>query len=440
MTAHCSALFIAAPASGQGKTTLTAGLARLHRRLGRRVRVFKSGPDFLDPMILERASGAPVYNLDLWMGGEAHCRGLLHQAAREVDLILVEGVMGLYDGEPSGADLAARFDLPLLCLIDAGAMAQTFAALAWGLVRFRPGPRLAGVVANRVGGSGHAAMLTQQLPADIPLLGLLYRDAALELPHRHLGLWQADEVTDLDARLERIADALADTELARLPAPTVFAAAAPNAPDSPNTPLEPVLAGLRIGIARDLAFSFLYQANLDLLRAAGADLCFFSPLADAEPPVCDALYLPGGYPELSLQRLADNAPMRAAIRAHQAAGRPILAECGGLLYLLESLAPVPTSTPAEPLPMVGLLPGHAQMQTRLANLGLQQVELPEGRLRGHTFHHSRAEIDLQPLARSVSQRHHGQPEAVYRLGRLTASYLHLYFPSNPLAAARLFLP
>lgn len=152
------------------------------------------------------------------------------------------------------------------------------------------------------------------------------------------------------------------------------------------------------------------------------------------------MYFPGGYPELSLQRLADNASMRAAIRAHQTAGRPILAECGGLLYLLESLAPAPTTRPAEPLPMVGLLPGHARMQTRLANLGLQQVELPEGALRGHTFHHSRAEIDLQPLARCVSQRHHGQPEAVYRLSRLTASYLHLYFPSNPLAAARLFLP
>ena len=430
MSVSCPALFIAAPASGQGKTTVTAGLARLQRRLGRRVRVFKTGPDFLDPMILARASGAPVYNLDLWMGGEDHCRDLLHRAAREVDLILVEGVMGLYDGEPSGADLAARFDLPLLCVIDAGAMAQTFAALAFGLTRLRPGLTTAGVLANRVGGVGHAATLTALLPADIPFLGTLARDAGLELPHRHLGLWQAQEVADLDARLERIADALAATALADLPAPVTFSAA-----DTPAPPARP-LAGRRIAIARDLAFSFLYQANLDTLDAAGAQLCFFSPLADAALPACDALYLPGGYPELYLDRLAANGAMQAAIRAHQAAGRPLLAECGGLLYLLDSLAGVD----GDPAPMVGLLPGRARMQPRLANLGLQGVSLPEGDLRGHCFHHSSAQIALEPIARSRPVRAHGAPESVYRLGRLTASYLHLYFPSNPSAAARLFLP
>lgn len=430
MSVQCPALFIAAPASGQGKTTVTAGLARLHRRLGRRVRVFKTGPDFLDPMTLARASGEPVYNLDLWMGGEDHCRTLLHQTAQAVDLILVEGVMGLYDGEPSGADLAERFDLPLLCVIDAAAMAQTFAALAWGLTRFRPGLSLAGVLANRVGSPGHAAMLTESLPADLPYLGALTRDAGLELPHRHLGLWQAQEIADLDARLERIAEALAAMPAGALPAPVAFHPAAVQ----PQT--EPLLSGVRIAVARDLAFSFLYAANLDTLSAAGAELCFFSPLADADLPLCDALYLPGGYPELHLDRLAANTAMKAAIRAHQAAGRPLLAECGGLLYLLDSLA----KPDGDSAPMVGLLPGRARMQTRLANLGLHQVELPEGPLRGHTFHHSRAEIDLKPIARSSALRHHGALEAVYRLGRLTASYLHLYFPSNPSAAMRLFLP
>ena len=430
MSVSSPALFITAPASGQGKTTVTAGLARLQRRLGRRVRVFKTGPDFLDPMILGRASGAPVYNLDLWMGGEDHCRDLLHRAALEVDLILVEGVMGLYDGQPSGADLAARFDLPLLCVIDAGAMAQTFAALAFGLTRFRPGLRTAGVLANRVGGAGHRATLTADLPADLPFLGALARDAGLELPHRHLGLWQAEEVADLDARLERIADALALTPLADLPAPVAFR------PADGQPPPPPTLAGVRIGVARDLAFSFLYQANLDTLNSAGADLRFFSPLADATLPACDALYLPGGYPELYLDRLAANDAMKAAIRAHQAAGRPLLAECGGLLYLLDTLA----TAEGDQAPMVGLLPGRARMQPRLANLGLQVVSLPEGELRGHSFHHSRAEIALEPIARSRALREHGAPESVYRLGRLTASYLHLYFPSNPSAVAQLFLP
>ncbi|WP_295457763.1 cobyrinate a,c-diamide synthase [uncultured Thiodictyon sp.] len=429
MTVQCPALFIAAPASGQGKTTVTAGLARLHRRLGRRVRIFKTGPDFLDPMTLARAAGAPVYNLDLWMGGEDHCRALLHRAAREVDLILVEGVMGLYDGQPSGADLAERFGLPLLCVIDAAAMAQTFAALAWGLTSFRPGLRLAGVLANRVGSARHATMLTERLPAEIPFLGALSRDAGLELPHRHLGLWQAAEIADLDARLERIADALATTPLGSLPAPVTFG------PAAIQRVVATGLAGVRIGVAQDLAFSFLYAANLDTLRAAGAELRFFSPLDDRELPPCDALYLPGGYPELYLDRLAANTAMKDAIRAHQAAGRPILAECGGLLYLLDSLA----AADGDPVPMVGLLPGRARMQTRLANLGLQRVTLPEGELRGHCFHHSSAEIDLEPIARAAPLHERGAPEPVYRLGRLTASYLHLYFPSNPNAAIRLFI-
>ncbi len=428
MPATCPALFITAPASGQGKTTVTAGLARLNRDRGRRVRVFKTGPDFLDPMILERASGAPVYNLDLWMCGEDHCRDLLHRAAREADLILVEGVMGLYDGRPSGADLAERLGLPILPVIDAGAMAQTFAAIAFGLARFRPGLKTAGVLANRVGGRGHAALLGTDLPADIPVLGSLGRDPGLELPHRHLGLWQAGEVADLDARLARVAGALAETRLADLPAPVAFPPAA-----VPATAR--LLAGRRIAVARDLAFSFLYQANLDTLAAGGAELCFFSPLADSALPECDALYLPGGYPELHLERLTANTAMRDALQAHQAAGRPLLAECGGLLYLLESLAAVD----GEPKPMAGLLRGRARMQPRLANLGLQAVDLPEGALRGHSFHHSQTEIALTPIARSRPVREQGAAESVYRVGRLTASYLHLYFPSNPEAAMRLFL-
>ena len=158
-TRHCSALFIAAPASGQGKTTVTAALARHHRDQGRVVRVFKTGPDFLDPMMLERASGAPVYQLDLWMGGEAHCRQLLYNAAGEADLILIEGVMGLFDGTPSSADLAALFDIPVLAVIDGSAMAQTFGAIAHGLAHYRAGLPFAGVLANRVASESHYQML-----------------------------------------------------------------------------------------------------------------------------------------------------------------------------------------------------------------------------------------------------------------------------------------
>ena len=173
----CPALFLAAPASGQGKTTVTAALARHHRDLGRLVRVFKTGPDFLDPMILERASGAPVYQLDLWMGGEAHCRQLLYQAASEADLILIEGVMGLFDGDSSSADLATRLGIPILAIIDASHMAQTFGALALGLATYRPGLPFAGVFANRVAGERHYQMLAESLPPGLTALGWLPRDA-----------------------------------------------------------------------------------------------------------------------------------------------------------------------------------------------------------------------------------------------------------------------
>ena len=427
MLAACPALLLAAPASGQGKTTITAGLARYHRNQGRTVRVFKVGPDFLDPMILARASGQPVYQLDLWMVGEPACKALLYQAAQEADLILIEGVMGLFDGTPSSADLAGLFGVPVLALINAHAMAQTFGAVAYGLAHYRPGLPFAGVLANRVAGPGHAELLAESLPPELRYYGWLPRAGEIALPDRHLGLVQATEIADLEARLDAVARLIANTGLAELPSPVVFPAAT-------MEPLPPLLQGVRIGIACDTALAFLYPANLDTLRALGAELTFFSPLTDSDLPAVDSVYLPGGYPELHLDALAANQSLREALRRHHQAGKPIYAECGGLLYALESLADKEGHRAA----MLGLLPGHAALQARLAGLGMQSVLLPEGELRGHTFHHSRLETPLQPLAYGRRQRN-GQPgEAVYRVGRLTASYLHLYFASNPVAAARLF--
>lgn len=188
MSRACPALLVSAPASGQGKTTLTAALARLHTRAGRRVRVFKCGPDFLDPQILERASGAPVQSLDLWMCGPQDAAARLHEAAAQADLILVEGVMGLYDGAPSSADIARRFGLPVLAVLDAGAMAQTFGALVHGLATYGDGVNLLGVMANRVGSAYHATLLRQSLPAGVSWYGALGSDAGAALPQRHLGL------------------------------------------------------------------------------------------------------------------------------------------------------------------------------------------------------------------------------------------------------------
>lgn len=424
------ALMVSAPASGQGKTSVTAAIARWHARQGLQVRVFKTGPDFIDPMILARASGHPVYQLDLFMGGLDHCRRLLRQASQEADLILVEGVMGLFDGAPSSADLAAAFGLPVLAVIDASAMAQTFAALATGLARFRPDVRVCGVVANRVGSDGHARMVGEALPAALPLVAALNRKPELSLPERHLGLVQAMELPGLDAQLDAWADAWGQA----LRPGFEFKTVALQPVDMPSP--KPLLRGRRIAIARDAAFSFIYPANLDCLRALGAELQFFSPLQGDALPACDAIWLPGGYPELHAATLAANDDLKAALQRHHGQGRPLLAECGGLLSLLDGLQDVQGQRHA----MWGLLPGEAQMHKRFAALGLQAVSYAEGELRGHSFHYSTLQTPLAPMARGSNPNGGSTREAVYRVGALTASYIHHYFPSHPEAAAALFLP
>ena len=422
----CPALFIAAPASGQGKTTVTAALARYHARQGRRVQVFKCGPDFLDPMIHAAASGRPCYNLDLGMCGEADAAWRLAKAAAESDLILVEGVMGLFDGQPSGADIACRFGIPVLAMIAADAMAQTFGAVAHGLASYRPGLPFAGVLANRVGSPGHARMLQESLPPGMGWYGALPRDAEASLPERHLGLFQAAEITDLTRRLDRMADALAATGAVDLPPPVDF-------PAAPEPPILPLLSGRTIAIARDAAYGFIYPANLDILTALGAGLRFFSPVAGDPLPECDAAWLPGGYPELHAAALSRQRPFWDALERHVAAGKPLLAECGGMMGLFGELVDKEGQTHR----MGGLLPGRTVMQARLAALGTQAAEFQEGRISGHTFHYSRAETELAPAL--WAEKQDGSPgEAIYRRGKLTASYLHLYFPSHPEAVARLF--
>jgi cobyrinic acid a,c-diamide synthase len=421
------AVLIAAVASGQGKTTVTAALARKLARAGRRVRVFKCGPDFIDPMILGRASGAPVESLDLWMVGRERCHRLLAQAAREADDILIEGVMGLYDGTPSAADLAREFSVPVLAVIDAGAMAQTAGALVHGLRDYGP-VAMAGVIANRVGSAGHAAMVKASL-RDIPLVGTLPRQSRA-LPERHLGLVLPDEVDEVDAILDELADQLVFDEAAWDALPAVqFDTPAPEAP------VPSALAGKTIAIARDAAFVFVYAANLETLRRLGATITWFSPLADEPvPPEADAVYLPGGYPELHAPRLAGAHTWRASIRAAHADGVPILAECGGMMALADTLDDGATDA-ANPWPMAGLLPGRVVVQKRLAGLGPQAMPTPQGTLRGHTFHYSRLET-AAPVSEYTSKNPSGaQGEAIYRIGSLTASYFHGYFPSNPQAVA-----
>ena len=379
-------LLIAAPASGQGKTSIVAGLARLYARQGQRVRVFKCGPDFLDPMIHAVASGAPCENLDLWMCGEADAAWRLARAAQNADVILVEGVMGLFDGAPSAADIAHRFGLPVLAVIDAGSMAQTFGAVAHGLASYRPELPFAGVLANRVGSPGHATLLKDSLPQGMGWFGALPKSAH-SLPERHLGLLQAAEIDDLESRLDQLADALAATAAVDLPQPVIFA-------EAPAPTMQAQLTGKTIAIARDAAYGFIYPANLETLRQLGAELRFFSPVAGDPLPTCDAVWLPGGYPELHADRLSQRDELWQALGSHVAAGKPLLAECGGMMSLFENVVDKAGLSHR----FGGLLAGSAIMQQRLTALGTQFADLPEGRLAGHTFHYSKSETPLPPAS------------------------------------------
>ena len=392
------------------------------------MRVFKTGPDFLDPMILERASGAPVQSLDLWMVGEQECRRLLAEAAEQADLILIEGVMGLFDGTPSSADLAVAFGVPVATVISAKSMAQTFGAIAAGLARYRDDVPMYGVLANHVSSARHAQMLQEGTPANIRWLGHLAPSEQIALPARHLGLHQAGEIDQLDSRIEHTAQALAKTALAQLPPPVTFKAPPPNV-------VPKLLNRMHIAVARDTAFAFIYSANVSLLESLGARVSFFSPLANEPvPDSADALYLPGGYPELHAEKLARNTISRDSIRAHAAAGKSVLAECGGMLYLLDEL----TDTEGRSTPMLGLLPGHATMQTKLAALGMQSLDTKFGTLTGHTFHYSSLATTLTPVSHAKRPHTGTAGEPLFRFGSILATYMHGYWPSNPALTAAFF--
>ena len=429
----CPALFITAPASGQGKTTITAALARMLKRQGKIVRVFKTGPDFLDPQILAQASGEHVEQLDLWMAGENYCRYQFYQAAQEADLIIVEGAMGMFDGDPSSADLAATFNIPMAIVMDVKGMAQTAAAIAMGLANYRDDIQVAGLIANSCSTERHRQLIEDALPDSLPLLATLARSESVALPERHLGLVQASEVrAELEQRFNAGADWLVDAGLENI------LERFSNVEFKPAIlPIEqPLLQDKIIAIAKDEAFSFIYQANLLLLKELGATLKFFSPLHDKEMPAADALWLPGGYPELHAKKLAENTSMLNSIRLFSEQNKPILAECGGFLYCLEELTDLNDETHV----MLKILAGQGAMKGKRGCQGMQTAIFPEGEIRAHAHHRSRSFNMPEALSYGRRQRHPAPGEAVYRHNNLNASYLHLFFPSNPKAISRLFNP
>ncbi|KZY38946.1 MULTISPECIES: cobyrinate a,c-diamide synthase [unclassified Oleiphilus] len=428
-TASCPAMFIVAPSSGEGKTTVTAAIARSYRNKGKNVRVFKTGPDYLDPQILAQASGKDVEPLDMWMAGEAYCQQKLYEAAEVSDLIIIEGAMGMFDGEPSSADLAARFNIPVVIVLNVKGMAQTAGAIATGLARYRSDIHVAGIIANHCSTARHEELIRDALPSDIPLLATLARDEEVTLPERHLGLVQADEVREeLEVRFEKGVSWIGEQAITQLPEPVDFKSTSLARPSR-------LLEGKHIAIAKDAAFSFIYDANLRLLETLGASYEFFSPMSDQQVPVADALWLPGGYPELYAQKLSQNRSMCESVQVFHRANKPVLAECGGFLYCLESLTDLEDARYS----MAGLMAGDGAMRGKRGCQGMQTAALPEGDVRAHAHHRSRSANTPEPIGYGKRQRHSAPGEAIYREGSLTATYLHLFFPSNAEAIAALFL-
>ncbi len=450
----CSALIVAAPHSGSGKTTVTAALARYHRNQGRKVTVFKVGPDFIDPMILRQASSELVYQLDLWLVGEQGCQALLYQAALTSDVILIEGVMGLFDGTPSSADLAQYFNIPVLGVIDAKAMAQTFAAVTFGLAKFRENLPFSGVLANRVNSDRHGDLLSNSLPDDFCFYGRMPKDDSITLPERHLGLVQAQELADIDSQLDQAASHIANTKLIDLPKKIEFFDVKQQ---SHKVFEDKPLLDTRIIIVRDNAFSFIYAANIAFLEHAGANIVYCSALNDEHLPQGDILYIPGGYPELYAEKLMNNVSFLNDIRAFAASNKQIIAECGGMLYLLDQL----TDMSGQKFSMLGLLPGKAIMQKKLASIGSQWVDLSDlyrsssqvadqassdksdtsvcgNIMRGHSFHYSSAKVDIAPIGQTTHHPSERLGEFVYQHNNILASYMHWYLPSNPALALRIF--
>ncbi len=437
-------LIIAAPRSGSGKTTVTLALIAALRRRGLAVRAGKSGPDYIDPAFHAAAAGAPGVNLDSWAMPPDLLTGIAAEAAAGADVLVIESAMGLFDGvggEPgrrgSAADLAARFALPVVLVLDVTGQSQSAAATARGFALHDPDVRICGVVLNRAGSARHREGCGEAIAGiGLPVLGCVMRDAAITLPERHLGLVQAGEHGELAAYLDRLAD-MAERELdldaiLACAAPVMGAEPGPN----PGGAAELPPPGQRIALASDAAFSFVYAHLLQSWRRAGAEIVAFSPLADEAPPDgCDACWLPGGYPELHAALLAAAGRFRAGLR-HFAQTRPVHGECGGYMVLGRTLQDAAGETHA----MAGLL-GHAtSFARRKLHLGYREATLlapcplgPAGSvLRGHEFHYattSGAGIDA-PLAELRDARGQSLGPAGGRRGFVTGSYFHAIAPAS----------
>lgn len=424
---------IAAPASGSGKTVITLGLLRHFRRQRRRIVSFKVGPDYIDPGFHRRASGAPCFNLDPWAMQATTRRAIAARALESADGALVEGVMGLFDGATDGtgstADIATEFSWPIILVVDASAQAGSVGALVRGFATHRANVVLAGLLFNRVGGASHVRTLRDAVaPLGVPVFGALPRDSRLTLPSRHLGLVLADEHGDLDRFLDGAAAAVAE----HIDIDALADVMVESRPDvaSPEYALAPL--GARIAVASDQAFAFFYPHLAQSWRRAGATLLPFSPLGDEAPdPSADAIFLPGGYPELYAEKITCNTSFLGGLRAAAARGVTIYGECGGYMVLGDALI----ARDGKSHLMAGLLPVTTSFADPTLHVGYRRIEAaaatPYGDVgatfRGHEFHYARAVVTSgdDPLFLAEDARgDRRQPMGSVR-GSVSGSFAHL---------------
>ncbi|MDD2897827.1 MAG: cobyrinate a,c-diamide synthase [Desulfuromonadaceae bacterium] len=446
---------IAAPHSGSGKTTVSLAIMAALARRGAGVAPFKCGPDFIDPGYHRAVTGSPSINLDAWMCGEEFVRGTFQANLTRRDdqsrptIAVIEGVMGLFDGigasciHGSSAQIAAITGVPVVLVVNARGMAASAAALVSGFAGFDPHVTLAGVIFNNVGSDSHGAMLREVLATHCPEIacfGCIPRDPSLSIPSRHLGLVTAEDnplsdqfIMHLADMAERWLDLEKLSQLGFDGSPPAKSGGVASGSGSP----------VRVAVARDGAFCFIYEDNLRLLQEAGAELLFFSPLYDAALPTnLHGIYLPGGYPELYAEQLGGNRGMRESILAAVAANMPVYAECGGFVYLTEG---IDASENQPHVDFTGVFPVRCRMLPRRKALGYRQAELTEHTIigdagltvRGHEFHYSEAGTMPEEVERCYRVSRQGAVLGMegFRVRNCLASYLHLHFGSNPHIAA-----
>jgi len=435
-------IVIAGTQSGAGKTTIVSGLMRALSLRGLRVQGFKTGPDYIDPQCHRWATGHPGRNLDTWLMTPDQVLAAFHRATTGADVAVIEGVMGLYDGAAGAAEvgstayLAKLLRAPVVLVLDARASARSAAAVALGFRMFDPDVPLAGVICNRVGSDGHAQMLQDALASiGLPMVGAVRHDPELRVPEDRLGLALPGGEASLPEWIRRAGDMAANRlDLDRLLSLARSAGEVP-APASILGDLQDpfaawaagLYAGLRVGVALDAAFWFYYEETFDLLRHWGVEPVTFSPVSDSGlPPRIHGLYMGGGFPERHARAVSANQGMRTAVQRAWDVELPMLAECGGYLYLLEGLS----GEDGTVYPMAGCIPGTARLQPRLQGMGYRTAE--PGAVKGHVFHYTRVEGGGgHPAWRLLRSNNEFERDDGYANDFAVASYLHVHHATQP---------